>query len=408
MQLFPVKKGLALYGKYKDADPVAAHDIIRNLFCRFPGNRDCFEAYFSLCFENAEKGDDFEARANWLQEADYALGIFVEKVRYTEDVMALVNQCRSKLNEFDLSEFAQKEVQQEETPDETEGQTKLEDTPAFRLFHESVLKDRDFSVLIAKNIFLGDPGDESRFSFFFDHCLNLALEHSGTDDGWEGYFEKAGVALQLFGEKILIDKDSYAFLVQKQERLEAVKKEIENKIREKRKASEDIDHIMYKEALETMDGLVNEVSNASSQEKLDEILQRLSKMETMLDKDSLDPYELSKYERLTKKLSEDLPRKIESLKKKRDAEYNFSALNTIKRSFDRFIEDEKKYKSLDEHFRDEIAAKLFSLDMTRLFPEVYSYYNYVYGYMFGKMSDENKFKLTLLALQQQSASNVSK
>ena len=403
MQLFPVKKGLALYGKYKDADPVAAHDIIRNLFCRFPGNRDCFEAYFSLCFENAEKGDDFEARANWLQEADYALGIFVEKVRYTEDVMALVNQCRSKLNEFDLSELARKEE-----PEEVEEQTKLEDTPAFKLFRESVLKDPDFSVLIAKNIFLGDPGDESRFSFFFDHCLNLALEHSGTDDGWEGYFEKAGVALQLFGEKILIDKDSYAFLVQKQERLEAVKKEIENKIREKRKASEDIDHIMYKEALETMDGLVNEVSNASSQEKLDEILQRLAKIETMIDKDSLDTREQSKYEELTKKLSESLPRKIESLKKKRDAEYNFSALNTIKRSFDRFIEDEKKYKSLDEHFRDEIAAKLFSLDMTRLFPEVYSYYNYVYGYMFGKMSDENKFKLTLLALQQQSASNVSK
>ena len=403
MQLFPVKKGLALYGKYKDADPVAAHDIIRNLFCRFPGNRDCFEAYFSLCFENAEKGDDFDTRANWLQEADYALGIFVEKVRYTEDVMALVNQCRSKLNEFDLSELARKEE-----PEEVEEQTKLEDTPAFKLFRESVLKDPDFSVLIAKNIFLGDPGDESRFSFFFDHCLNLALEHSGTDDGWEGYFEKAGVALQLFGEKILIDKDSYAFLVQKQERLEAVKKEIENKIREKRKASEDIDHIMYKEALETMDGLVNEVSNASSQEKLDEILQRLAKIETMIDKDSLDTREQSKYEELTKKLSESLPRKIESLKKKRDAEYNFSALNTIKRSFDRFIEDEKKYKSLDEHFRDEIAAKLFSLDMTRLFPEVYSYYNYVYGYMFGKMSDENKFKLTLLALQQQSASNVSK
>ena len=403
MQLFPVKKGLALYGKYKDADPVAAHDIIRNLFCRFPGNRDCFEAYFSLCFENAEKGDDFDTRANWLQEADYALGIFVEKVRYTEDVMALVNQCRSKLNEFDLSELARKEE-----PEEVEEQTKLEDTPAFKLFRESVLKDPDFSVLIAKNIFLGDPGDESRFSFFFDHCLNLALEHSGTDDGWEGYFEKAGVALQLFGEKILIDKDSYAFLVQKQERLEAVKKEIENKIREKRKASEDIDHIMYKEALETMDGLVNEVSNASSQEKLDEILQRLAKIETMIDKDFLDTREQSKYEELTKKLSESLPRKIESLKKKRDAEYNFSALNTIKRSFDRFIEDEKKYKSLDEHFRDEIAAKLFSLDMTRLFPEVYSYYNYVYGYMFGKMSDENKFKLTLLALQQQSASNVSK
>ena len=403
MQLFPVKKGLALFGKYKDADPVAAHDIIRNLFCRFPGNRDCFEAYFSLCFENAEKGDDFDTRANWLQEADYALGIFVEKVRYTEDVMALVNQCRSKLNEFDLSELARKEE-----PEEVEEQTKLEDTPAFKLFRESVLKDPDFSVLIAKNIFLGDPGDESRFSFFFDHCLNLALEHSGTDDGWEGYFEKAGVALQLFGEKILIDKDSYAFLVQKQERLEAVKKEIENKIREKRKASEDIDHIMYKEALETMDGLVNEVSNASSQEKLDEILQRLAKIETMIDKDSLDTREQSKYEELTKKLSESLPRKIESLKKKRDAEYNFSALNTIKRSFDRFIEDEKKYKSLDEHFRDEIAAKLFSLDMTRLFPEVYSYYNYVYGYMFGKMSDENKFKLTLLALQQQSASNVSK
>lgn len=403
MQLFPVKKGLALYGKYKDADPVAAHDIIRNLFCRFPGNRDCFEAYFSLCFENAEKGDDFEARANWLQEADYALGIFVEKVRYTEDVMALVNQCRSKLNEFDLSELARKEE-----PEEVEEQTKLEDTPAFKLFRESVLKDPDFSVLIAKNIFLGDPGDESRFSFFFDHCLNLALEHSGTDDGWEGYFEKAGVALQLFGEKILIDKDSYAFLVQKQERLEAVKKEIENKIREKRKASEDIDHIMYKEALETMDGLVNEVSNASSQEKLDEILQRLAKIETMIDKDSLDALEQSKYEELTKKLSESLPRKIESLKKKRDAEYNFSALDTIRHSFELFFKDEKKYKSLDEHFSNEIAPKLFTLDMTRLFPEVYSYYNYVYGYMFGKMSDENKYKMTLLALKHQSASNVSK
>lgn len=145
--------------------------------------------------------------------------------------------------------------------------------------------------------------------------------------------------------------------------------------------------------------MIDAVQIIKSRKELDEIVESISSVESSLDKDAFNEKELNEYNLLSKKLSDILPKKLDTFKKMEERDFNNEAIEIIKQSFDLFTNDEKKYKKIDDAFKSDIAEKMFSLDSSRMSAETYSYYNFVYGYMFGKLDNENKYNLTLLALQ---------
>lgn len=390
-----IKKSFRLYEEVKDSNKDAAHDILKNLFCRFPGDAECFTKYFVHCVENAVEAGDPEAKRNWLEEASMSLNVFIERTSYSAKVIETIDSCRNTIEEV-AGSIVYDGPSGEITVEDSE---QVEINRIFELFERTKETDKELAFIVLKNLFSGHLADRKCFSYYFDFCLSLAGESGVPGETRDAYYDKADVALQMFAEKTVCDEESLLLIKEKRSILNELYEKAESERREELLRKEEQLHKKVKKDLGTLASRIDYISDIKSRTELDRIVDEISSVESALDKGVFNKAEQDEYAKLSKKLSDVLPKKLETFKKKEEHKYNSEAVQIIKQSFDLFTGDEKKYKKVDADFRSDIAVKLLSLDSSRMSSETYSYYNYVYGYMFSKMDNENKYNLTLLSLQ---------
>jgi len=117
-----------------------------------------------------------------------------------------------------------------------------------------------------------------------------------------------------------------------------------------------------------------------------------------LEKDYLSPDQKELYDTLTSEYSKVVADKLAELERIENIEYNKSAVKSFKRAFDDFQLSETKYKENQSQLYSLVSDNLFGYDATRLFNETLIYYNHVYSFIFNKLDDDNKFRLTQFSI----------
>lgn len=390
-----IKKSFRLYEEVKDSNKDAAHDILKNLFCRFPGDVKCFTKYFDHCVENAVEASDNEAKRDWLQEASMSLNVFIERTSYSARVIEIIDSCRNTIEEV-AGSVVSGDPSDEVTSEDSE---EVEISRVLELFARTKETDKELAFIVLKNLFSSHLANRECFSYYFDFCLSVVDESGVSSETRDAYYDKADVALQMFAEKTACDEESLLLIKEKRSILNELYEKAESRRREELLRKEALIHKKVKQDLDTLASRIDYISGIKSRTELDRVVDEISSVESALDKGVFNEAEQNEYAKLSKKLSDVLPKKLETFKKEENYKYNSEAIQNIKQSFDLFTGDEKKYKKIDADFRSDIAAKMLSLDSSKMSSETYAYYNYVYGYMFSKMDNENKYNLTLLSLE---------
>ena len=111
----------------------------------------------------------------------------------------------------------------------------------------------------------------------------------------------------------------------------------------------------------------------------------------MLNVDNFVERQKKDYDGLTKRLSKIIEEKNKDFERQKNVQYNSDAINTYERLFKAFCNKNIEYNEGQ-------IVDLFAFDTTRLFNETIVYYNYVYSFIFNRLDDESKVKMTRLAI----------
>ncbi|MFW6030714.1 MAG: hypothetical protein ACOCRO_10770, partial [Halanaerobiales bacterium] len=144
--------------------------------------------------------------------------------------------------------------------------------------------------------------------------------------------------------------------------------------------------------------LKGKLYDAESQENFDKLLIEVNNYENGLEKDFFTNEQENLYDALTKEFSQIISNKMNDLNQKDYVDYNKKAIRDFKYVFDKFKDNEAKYKEHHSHLYALVSKKLFSYDASKLFNETLIYYNHVYSYIFSKLDDNGKFRLTQISI----------
>ncbi|MDN5289990.1 MAG: hypothetical protein PWQ06_229 [Anaerophaga sp.] len=142
----------------------------------------------------------------------------------------------------------------------------------------------------------------------------------------------------------------------------------------------------------------NKLLSAKKQEDFDALLIKINEKENTLVKDALTNEQKALYDTLTKEYSVIISDKMMELNLLSNTEYNRTAVKDFKHVFDEFRENEAKYKNSQSQLFTLVSKRLFSYDPAKLFNETLIYYNHVYSFVFSKLDDEGKFRLTQISI----------
>lgn len=253
---------------------------------------------------------------------------------------------------------------------------------------ESRIED---AILVARNLFNQNPGNNSIFKTYFDFLCYLA-ERPGIAER-RFYAEQAGVALAFYAENAEISEEIVEYINAAQEWLDAIlldiekcdNKAYEEKYNDARQKNESILTGLLK--------LLDQLRVAKTQNEFDELLVKIKDTETGINEEIFTDMQRNTYDKLTKEYTDIISKKMLELERKKNVEYNRLAVESYSKAFEQFKNDEKKYKNQNQLF-DLVSKTLFNYDASRLFNETVIYYNHVYSYIFSKLDDNGKLTLT--------------
>jgi|GEM_PF-530937 len=253
------------------------------------------------------------------------------------------------------------------------------------------------AYLVGKNIFNQNPSNEDIFLKYFDYLCNFASYPIIIDER-KFYANEADIALAFFTENVRISEATLQLIKECKSKLEKIIKEIislENVISQK--AFEEIQQKNGNELCNLVE-LKGKLFTASKKAEFDSLLLLVKKSESALEKDYLSPDQKELYDTLTSEYSKVVADKLAELERIENIEYNKSAVKSFKRAFDDFQLSETKYKENQSQLYSLVSDNLFGYDATRLFNETLIYYNHVYSFIFNKLDDDNKFRLTQFSI----------
>ena len=253
------------------------------------------------------------------------------------------------------------------------------------------------AYLVGKNIFNQNPSNEDIFLKYFDYLCNFASYPIIIDER-KFYANEADIALAFFTENVRISEATLQLIKECKSKLEKIIKEIislENVISQK--AFEEIQQKNGNELCNLAE-LKGKLFTASKKAEFDSLLLLVKKSESALEKDYLSPDQKELYDTLTSEYSKVVADKLAELERIENIEYNKSAVKSFKRAFDDFQLSETKYKENQSQLYSLVSDNLFGYDATRLFNETLIYYNHVYSFIFNKLDDDNKFRLTQFSI----------
>lgn len=253
------------------------------------------------------------------------------------------------------------------------------------------------ALLVGRNLFNRNSGDEIIFSAYFEYLCTLAETLPSLADRIN-FAEQASVALAFYSENAELTSESVDALSGQQQRIDVILSEIES-TKAKRVADERAEIEAHNsECLKKLYSLKDEINRATTQDEFDKILVKIRETDTTMDKDEFTDKQSSIYESLTKEHTELISEKMHQLEHKKNIAYNKQAADAFASAFDRFRKDENKYRDQSQLFLL-ASTTLFAFDASRLFNETLIYYNHVYSYIFSKLDDDGKLALTRYSIE---------
>ena len=253
------------------------------------------------------------------------------------------------------------------------------------------------ALLVGRNLFNRNSGDEKIFSAYFEYLCTLAETLPSLADRIN-FAEQASVALAFYSENAELTSESVDALSGQQQRIDVILSEIES-IKAKRVAVERAEIEAHNsECLKKLYSLKDEINRATTQNEFDKILVKIRETDTTMDKDEFTDEQSSIYESLTRDHTELISEKMHQLEHIKNIAYNKQAADAFASAFDRFRKDENKYRNQSQLFLL-ASTTLFAFDASRLFNETLIYYNHVYSYIFSKLDDDGKLVLTRYSIE---------
>ncbi len=253
------------------------------------------------------------------------------------------------------------------------------------------------ALLVGRNLFNRNSGDEKIFSAYFEYLCTLAETFPSLADRIN-FAEQASVALAFYSENAELTSESIDALSGQQQRIDGILSEIES-TKAKRVADERAEIEAHNsECLKKLYSLKDEMHRATTQDEFDKILVKIGETDTAMDKDEFTDEQSSIYKSLTKGHTELISEKMHQLEHIKNIAYNKQAADAFASAFDRFRKDENKYRNQSQLFLL-ASTTLFAFDASRLFNETLIYYNHVYSYIFSKLDDDGKLALTRYSIE---------
>lgn len=253
------------------------------------------------------------------------------------------------------------------------------------------------ALLVGRNLFNRNSGDEKIFSAYFEYLCTLAETLPSLADRIN-FAEQASVALAFYSENAELTSESVDALSGQQQRIDGILSEIES-TKAKQVADERAEIEAHNsECLKKLYSLKDEMHRATTQDEFDKILVKIGETDTAMDKDEFTDEQSSIYKSLTKGHTELISEKMHQLEHIKNIAYNKQAADAFASAFDRFRKDENKYRNQSQLFLL-ASTTLFAFDASRLFNETLIYYNHVYSYIFSKLDDDGKLALTRYSIE---------
>lgn len=240
--------------------------------------------------------------------------------------------------------------------------------------------------LVIRNAFLNDPGNRLIFENYYNYLLNNARKLNDYNKKLS-YINDAGNALITFSE--YADLDNFEFIKSCRQTLKNVENEIEKKQVEKIK-DENL------KILKDLESLVNKLRKTKNETEIRMILESAGDLENRLNLSLLNDIDYDRYNKL-KDVYEDLAtQKGDEINRLQHKKYNEKAVKQIHKFFEEFKENEKDYEKDKKDIINLVKNRydIVKLNADYFNQESLTYFNHVYNYIFGKISDEKKFELT--------------
>lgn len=246
------------------------------------------------------------------------------------------------------------------------------------------------ALLVGQNMVNHNPGDSGCFEAYFDYLLLLA----GNEDVQvaKSFLQQATGVLAFFSESVDIDENSVELIINKENELNRVSAIINQKQDEiTRKAVKQ--EVTYNEdALELLEQLLKKIKKCKNQADFNTYLNNMGRIDQSINRERLSERQEARYAELTQKSSAIVSDKMAYFENVKNREYNISAIEAYEKVFNMF----KSGKVAADHKK--VLKSLFSFDPSRLYNETLVYYNHVYNYVLGKLSDDEKFTITKYAI----------
>ncbi len=253
------------------------------------------------------------------------------------------------------------------------------------------------ALLAGRNLFNQNPGDEKIFAAYFDYLCTLAETLPSFADR-KNFGEQANIALAFYAENAMLTREFVKAFAKYQQRIDVILEETEKTNMERMKEEQEAAESRNAGTLKKLFALKESMQGEITQEKLDELLVEIEKLDSVIEKDMFTEEQASIYESLTKEITGLISVKMRQIEHRKNIAYNQQAAEAFASAFEKFCKEESRYKNQTQLFYL-ASTTLFAFDASRLFNETLIYYNHVYSYIFSKLDDGGKLALTRYAIE---------
>lgn len=263
-----------------------------------------------------------------------------------------------------------------------------------QLFNSYVEKGKIYEALLVGQNLAYKNCNKDNFEAYWNLLIKLANE---TEDFIMAskYLDQANAVLAFFAENVTISQEYVDYLIEKRHEFDQTNLKLTEKLKCK---EEEIINSKVKyndDSLALIEKLAESLLSVSSESEFEKKIEQIRQIDINIEKDYLTQDQKNKYEKLTTKCSQYVAKKTSEFEHIKNIEYNNAAVEAYERAYN-FI---KTGNGFDAH--QDIIKNVFSFDASRLFSETIIYYNHVYSYIFGKLSDEEKLMFTKVAINLQ-------
>jgi len=253
------------------------------------------------------------------------------------------------------------------------------------------------ALLVGRNMVNKNPGDEECMTAYVDLLLSLADTLPSLQER-KTFLGQASVTLSFYEENAELDEIILDNIEAYRERIGAIATEIDaeenKKYQEELYNSEKENENMIKQLF----SIKQKLMNAKNSVDFNQLLKEISLVDAKIEHEYLTEQQKLYYDQLSKESTDIISAKMREFEHNSNIEYNKNAVEAYRQAFNEFKREENKYKNYTQ-LQNLVSKTLFAFDASRLFNETLIYYNHVYSYIFGKLSDERRFDITKLSIE---------